>query len=98
MKTVGILWSSNSVTMTETLAYKLSWRGSEIVQSISSGTIWTNCFNCELVWLEQPDRFCWMLETVDGGSNRRPAQGSVRQREPSRTAPYRTAQSKAEQW
>ena len=58
----GILWASNSVTVTEKLVYKLSWRGSNIVLSTSSGTIRTNCFNCELVWLAHPNRFCRLLE------------------------------------
>ena len=32
------------------------------MRNTSSGTSWTNCFNSVLVRLEQPDRFCGMLE------------------------------------
>ena len=61
-RTVGNQWESNSVTTTETLAYKLFERGLTTVQSTSSGTIRRSCFNCELVWLEQLVRFCGMRE------------------------------------
>ena len=71
--------------MMEALVYKLSWRGSKTTRSTSNGTRQTSCFNCEPIWLEKSARFCGVLETVDGGPNRRSAQGLVRQREPSRT-------------
>ena len=61
-RTVGTPWKSNSVTTTETLAYEFFCRGLTTVRSTSSGTIRTSCFNCELVWLEQLDRFCGMRE------------------------------------
>ena len=93
-KTGDIQQASSSEAMTE-VVYKLSWRGSKTSRSTSIGTKQTSCFNCEPVWLEPPARFCRTLETVDGGPNRRSAQGSVRQREPSRTVPCRTAKSNA---
>ena len=45
-KTDGSLWASKSVTMTDTLVYKLSRRDSNIVRSTSTGTIRTSCSNC----------------------------------------------------
>ena len=41
---------------------KLSWRDLRTMQNTSNGTSRTNCFNCALVWLERPARFCGTLE------------------------------------
>ena len=51
-------------------------------------------FHCALVWLGPPN-IVGRWQTVDSESNRRSAQSTVRQREPSGTFPCRTAKPEA---
>ena len=94
-KTGDIQQASKSEAMTETLVYKLSLRCSKSTRSTSNGTRKTSCFNCEAVWLEMPARFCGTLENSRRWAELSLCSSSVRQREPSRTVPCRTAKSKA---